>query len=277
VTPDDLAAALDADVPEAVRAAYRAPAAPAGPMRLLTVEEAIARNAEARRWVPAVAALRAFWTDGGSTLAAVAVAGPVAGTVALLDAARPSFAPRFRSVARFLDAMRALDEHDDPQDAATDFPAGPTDAVDAAHDLALVAALERWPAEGAAARGHRVACLIAVIPPSEAQRLVAHTSDPDDTLAAAACSRLGRLGHAPAVPRLIDVAFGDRGVPAAAAVGALMTIGPAAGGPMLSRLAAAPVRDARAAASILHAAGIPVREANGRWEYRDSGLWKVIG
>jgi len=282
-----LGAALDAAVPAPILALYRAfdgtpPSGSSLPMRLLSVDEAVALRASTRSWVPAIAGLRFFFTDGQSGLAGVAVSGPVAGTVATAIQGRPSYAPRFRSAARFLTALLELDEDDDWEEMRFDYPATRADAideaVDEAADDALVQRLERWTAGGPDARAHRVACLLAVVPPSQAGRLVAHVDDPDDQLADAACAHLGKLGFAAAVPRLLDVAFGDRGVPAGAAVGALMTIGKPAIAPTLARLASGPVSNARAAASILDRAGVDVREHEGRWQYREGekAAWRAI-
>lgn len=276
-----LAEALEGDLPREVLELHRRGdvSGRGRPWRLFSVDEAIKAHRSSRTWVPESAALRFFWTDGQSGLAGVAIAGPVRGTVATVISTRPSYAPRFRSVASFLAANDAADEDDDWEDAmAFDYPSvGELAPADRATDGELVARLERALAEPGDRR-HRVACVIAVVPPAQADRLLAFVDDADDELAASACVRLGKLGHAAAVPRLLDVAFGARGVPAGAAAGALATMGAASVADTLARLASSRVPDPRVAASILHAAGVEVREAKDGWQYRDParGAWRDI-
>jgi hypothetical protein len=267
-----LAGGLEGEVPREVLELYeRDVPRRAGPWRLFSVDEAIAAYRSSRAWVPESAALRFFWTDGQSSHAAVAIGGPVRGTVAVVISTRPSYAPRFRSVASFLASCDGLDEDDDWEEGmAFDYPSvGDLAPAHQAADGELVANLELALAADPGARRHWVACLIAVVPPAQAGRLLPFAGEADDELAASACVRLGNLGYAPAIPRLLEIAFGSRGVPAGAAAGALATMGAAAAAPTLARLSSSPVPDPRVAASILHAAGVEVREAKEGWQYRD--------
>jgi hypothetical protein len=276
-----LADALEGELPQEVIDLYESSSGQRGTVwRFFSIDEAIKAYRSSRTWVPESAALRFFWTDGQSTHAAVAIAGPMRGTVATVIPARPSYAPRFRSVASFLAACDALDEDDDWEDSmAFDYPAlaDPTPA-DQATDSELIGKLEHALTAEPGARRHWVACLITVVPPAQAARLLKFVDDADDELAASACVRLGKLGYTPAIPRLLDVAFGTRGVPGRAAAGAIMTMGAAAAAPILARLSSSPVPDPRAAASILDAAGIEVREAKDGWQYRDPDRddWRSI-
>lgn len=274
-----LAEALEGELPAELLELYASGAGRCGPWRLFSVDEAVKAYGSSRTWVPESAALRFFWTDGQSSHAAVAIAGPARGTVATVISTRPSYAPRFRSVASFLAACDAADEDDDWEDSMSfDYPAlvDPSPA-DQAADSELIGKLEHALTAEPGARRHWVACLIAVVPPAQAARLLEFVDDADDELAASACVRLGKLGYAPAIPRLLDVAFGARGVPGRAAAGAVSTMGAAAAAPILARLSS-PVPDPRVAASILDAAGVEVREAQGGWQYRDPGRddWRNI-
>lgn len=222
--------------------------------------------------------VRLFWTNDGDYYAGLFFDGVFKGNVCFFDSAERDFAPRYKTIKRFLEALvSAIGTGLEARDMPSDF--GLTGNRD---EGGILDTLRQQFRSATAHRSRRQLAfnVMALIPPNRAEELFPFLDDEDLWVQERAVETLGKYQHQEAIPLLIKVAERETTRIHNARIASIVALGRMKSAPALeglfhlARVIPEPFYIYIYGALGEH--GFKTKFEAGQWKYQHEGEWRSL-
>jgi hypothetical protein len=248
------------------------------PWRLLSTTESAQINRDLSAEKILSPEIRLFWSDDEGNFAGIYFEGPLAGSICFFDHEERDFAPRFKSLTSFLQAIIAAAEQ---SQTWREMPSNISSEKTDSQSDPLQQLRNKFSSETNARKRRQLAFdLLAIIPAENSADIIPYLDDPDLHVQERAAETLGRHRHEPAIPLLIQLAQRETTKVHNARIGALLALGriktPRSLDALLSLSAAIPHAFHPYIFKALELHGCPIKFENGQWKYQLQDQWRTL-